>query len=134
MGSTFIQSIVMITDSSFLSRYNTDAFDAAGNAGLIYVTVFIALIGMGDASQILMARRIGQQKDDLLARIFSSTIVSNLILASILFLILQTLLPSLISHYSAHEEIRQGQIEHFLHQKHIKFFFLFEQGLFAMTV
>lgn len=111
MGSTFIQSIVMITDSSFLSRYDTDAFDAVGNAGLIYVTVFIALIGMGDASQILMARRIGQQKDELLARIFSSTIVSNLVLASLLFLVLQTFLPTLISHYSAHEDISQGQID-----------------------
>ena len=38
MASSFIQSVVMITDSSFLSRYGIVAFDAAGNGGLIFVT------------------------------------------------------------------------------------------------
>ena len=53
----------MITDSSFLSRYSTAAFDAAGNGGMIYVTLFVALMGMSDGSQILMARRIGEKKE-----------------------------------------------------------------------
>ena len=41
MGSTFIQSIVLLTDSSFLSRFGTEEFDAAGNAGLIYISFFM---------------------------------------------------------------------------------------------
>ena len=46
MVSSFIQSIVLLTDTAFLSRYSTVAFDAAGNGGLIYVTMFMALAGM----------------------------------------------------------------------------------------
>ena len=111
MGSTFIQSVVMITDSSFLSRYSTDAFDAGGNAGLIYITLFIAMIGMGDASQIMMARRIGEKNENLLSRIFTTTMLANLILALALFCIIQLLLPSVIMSYSAHEEIGLGQVE-----------------------
>ena len=62
MLGTFIQSIVMITDAAFLSRWSTLSFDASGNAGLIYVTLFMGLTGLGDASQIIMARRIGHEK------------------------------------------------------------------------
>ena len=61
MVSSFIQSIVLITDASFISRYSTLAFDAVGNGGLIYVTMYMALAGMGDGAQIIIARRIGQE-------------------------------------------------------------------------
>jgi hypothetical protein len=64
MVSSFIQSIVLLTDAAFLSRYSNDAFDASGNAGLIYVTLFIGLAGFSDGVQILIARRIGQKKED----------------------------------------------------------------------
>lgn len=111
MGSTFIQSVVMITDSSFLSRYSTVAFDAAGNGGLIYITLYIALVGMSDGSQILMARRIGQKKENLLARIFGTSIATNLFLVLLLFALIELLIPDLIRGYTTHADIAQGQIE-----------------------
>ncbi len=63
MGSTFIQSIVLLTDSSFLSRYDTLAFGAAGNGGLIYITLLMVLVGLNEGTQILMARRIGESQE-----------------------------------------------------------------------
>ena len=87
MVSSFIQSIVLITDAAFLSRYSTLAFDAVGNAGLIYITVYMALAGMGDGAQILIARRIGQENTNAIGRIFGSSIVSNFMIAFVLFLI-----------------------------------------------
>ena len=85
MASSFIQSVVMITDSSFLSRYSTNAFDAAGNGGMIYITLYVVLMGMSDGSQILMARRVGEQKQSELPRIFGSTLMMNFFLASTLY-------------------------------------------------
>ena len=70
MVSGFIQSIVLITDASFLSRYSTEAFDALGNAGLIYITLYIMLGGMSEGSQIIIARRIGEERFDAIGRIF----------------------------------------------------------------
>lgn len=110
MGSSFIQSVVMITDSAFLSRYSTIAFDAAGNGGLIYITMFVALMGMSDGSQILMARRIGENKENLLAQIFGTTLFTNLILASTLFLLIQFFLPQLINGITYNNEIASGEI------------------------
>lgn len=111
MASSFIQSIVLITDSSFLSRYSTLDFDASGNAGLIYVTMFVALVGINDGGQILMARRIGENKEDRLAKIFGSTLLINLIIASILFCIIQFLMPDLIQSYTNSDILGVKQAE-----------------------
>ena len=116
MGSTFIQSVVLITDSAFLSRYDilngTLTFDSSGNGGLVYITLFMALVGMSDGAQILMARRIGQGKEDLLARIFGTAILTNFLLVLFLFSLINWILPDFIQGYVHHPEIAKGQIDY----------------------
>lgn len=105
MVSSFIQSVVLITDAAFLSRHSTISFDAVGNAGLIYVTVFMALAGMGDGAQILIARRIGQKNTDAIGRIFGTSILSHFLIAFILFLLIQFIMPDLLNSYSKHKDL-----------------------------
>jgi MATE family multidrug resistance protein len=109
MGASFIQSIVMITDASFLSRYSTVAFDASGNAGLIYITLFVALMGIGDGSQIVFARRIGQKKFNELGSILGTTVWTNLLLASLLFILIQLFMSDALLSYSKHQDIAIAQ-------------------------
>lgn len=111
MGSSFVQSIVMLTDISFLGRYDTIAFDASGNGGLLYVTLFIVLAGFGDGSQILMARRIGEQKQKLLGRIFGTTVLTNAFLALILFTAVQLAFPSMIDGFTYNKAIARAEID-----------------------
>ncbi len=122
MVSSFIQSIVLITDAAFLSRYSTLAFDAVGNAGLIYITVYMALAGMGDGAQILIARRIGQDNTNAIGRIFGSSIVSNFMIAACLFLIIQLVMPDLLNYYSKHKDLAHLQVE-FIHIRGFALFF-----------
>lgn len=112
MASTFIQSVVLITDSFFLSRYDIIAFDAAGNGGLVYITLIMLLVGMSDGSQILMARRIGEGKQNFLARIFGTTLLNNFAITIILFSSIFLFIPDLISSYSKSVEVGQGQIDY----------------------
>ncbi len=112
MGSTFIQSIVLLTDSSFLSRYDNLAFDAAGNGGLIYITMFMALAGLNEGTQILMARRIGEERESLLPRIFGSSIVINFVIASILFLFAWTVLHDLVIRNVAKPELGRMEMQY----------------------
>lgn len=105
MGSSFIQSIVLLTDSSFLSRYNVEAFAASGNAGLIYISLFMLMHGLNDGLQIIIARRIGENKLSQITKSFSSGIFLNLVLAGILFLSLQTFIPNLIQSTVSNENI-----------------------------
>ncbi len=111
MASSFIQSVVMITDSYFLSRYDTIAFDAVGNGGMIYVTLFVALMGMSDGAQILMARRIGEKKENLLAQIFGTTLLTNTVIAVLLLALVQWFLPEMIRSFTYHENIATAEIE-----------------------
>ena len=112
MASTFIQSIVLITDSSFLSRHDTIAFDAVGNGGLIYITCFMALVGLSDGAQILMARRIGAKKENRLARIFGTTIFANFLTSIILVGLIVFVIPDIITGYAKNQEIASGQIDY----------------------
>ena len=86
MISSFIQSIVLITDAAFLSRHSTFAFDACGNAGLIYITLYVALSGLSDGVQILIARRIGQENNGAIGRIFGTSVSTIFLFALIFFL------------------------------------------------
>src|SRR5574343_14843 len=109
MVSSFIQSVVLIADAAFLSRHSTLSFDAVGNAGFIYVTVFMALAGMGDGAQILIARRICQKNTDAIGRIFGTSILSHFIIALLLFLGIQFIMPDLLHSYSKHKDLADLQ-------------------------
>lgn len=122
MASSFIQSIVMITDSAFLSRYNTIDFDAAGNAGLLYITLYVILMGMSDGTQILMARRIGEERSRELPQLFGSALFLNFIGAIILFAIAQVLMPPLIASIVSNNEIAVGEAK-FVQYRSLGLFF-----------
>lgn len=105
MVSGFIQSIVLITDASFISRYSTEAFDAVGNAGLLYVTIYMCLVGMGDGAQIIIARRIGEDRKSAIGRVFGTSFLTNFTLALLFFGVLYSFLPNAIIGYSKNHEI-----------------------------
>jgi multidrug resistance protein, MATE family len=122
MVSGFIQSIVLITDASFISRYSTDAFDALGNGGLIYITMYMMVVGMSDGSQIIIARRIGENRIDAIGRIFGTTVFTLLMIGTMLFLVLHFLIPDWIMSYSANKNIASLQGE-FLNIRSFSLFF-----------
>jgi multidrug resistance protein, MATE family len=124
MISGFIQSIVMITDSAFISRYSTEAFDAVGNGGLAYITMYMCLLGMGDGSQIIIARRFGSDQASRIGRVFGTSVITNLLLAILLFVILYFAMPPQILAYSKNPTIAslQGQ---FIQIRSFALFFAF---------
>lgn len=131
MVSGFIQSIVLITDSAFISRYSVEGFDAVGNAGLAYITFYMMLLGMSDGAQILMARRIGESREDQLGRILNATWVILGVLAMIFFTILTLFIPSWISAYSRNQEVAILQGEFIQHRSFALFFSMISLGLQA---
>lgn len=63
-AGTFTQFLVVLTDNYFLSQVSDEAFNGAGNAGILYIT--LAMMGQGLASfgQILIARRVGEGRSE----------------------------------------------------------------------
>jgi len=128
MVSGFIQSIVLITDSAFISRYSIEGFDAVGNAGLAYITFYMMMLGMSDGAQILMARRIGESRSDQLGRILNATWIILGILAVIFFVVLTLYIPSWISSYSLNQEVARLQGEFLQHRSFALFFCMITLG------
>jgi len=128
MVSGFIQSIVLITDSAFISRYSIEGFDAVGNAGLAYITFYMMMLGMSDGAQILMARRIGESRSDQLGRILNATWIILGILAVIFFVVLTLYIPSWISSYSRNQEVARLQGEFLQHRSFALFFCMITLG------
>jgi multidrug resistance protein, MATE family len=134
MGASFIQSIVLITDSAFLSRYSNLAFDASGNAGLIYITLFVALQGIGDGSQIKQARRVGEKRLDQLGQILGTTIWTNLILALVLFIFIQFFMSDALKYYSKNTELALAQGTYIRIRSNALFFAAFTLGANAFLL
>ena len=125
MTSGFIQSIVMITDSSFMARYSTLAFDAVGNGGLLYVTMFMCLMGMADGTQIIIARRIGENKKEVVGKTMGSSLLIGACLSIVLFMFLFFLFPEEILYFSNNKIIALFQGEFLKVRSFALFFSLF---------
>ncbi|MEZ4889928.1 MAG: MATE family efflux transporter [Crocinitomicaceae bacterium] len=111
MGASFVQSIVLLTASAFLSRYSTDAFAAVGNAGLIFITMHIFVVGISDGTQILISNKIGKRNTSDIGRLLLTSILVLTIIVSLLVAFAQLFLPDLILGYAKHAEIALAQID-----------------------
>jgi putative MATE family efflux protein len=67
------------------------------------------MAGMADGAQIIIARRIGQQKPELIGQVFGSTTWVLIALAVGLFMLLYFLMPDAIMQYSEQKEIAKLQ-------------------------
>lgn len=87
MFGTFVQSVVMLTDASFVSELGTVSFNAVNNAGLIYVSLFMFSKGLADGGQIVIARKFGEQKHTEIGSVLFHNQVLQAALSGILFLL-----------------------------------------------
>src|SRR5690606_5511082 len=93
-------------------RYSKDAFAAVGNAGLVYISMHMFVVGISDGAQILISRRIGQERFDVLGQLLSSSVIALALMVICLFTFAQLLIPDLIFSYAKHAEIAQAQVDY----------------------
>lgn len=110
MVSGFIQSILAMTDATFLSRYSTLAYDAAGSASLWYVTLHMAFVGMSDGAQILMARKIGEKDPVGVARVFQSAFFNFVCIAIALTVLIHVAVPALMHSMVTNKELAAAEL------------------------
>jgi len=96
MLSGFIQSVINITDAAFLGHYSQLAFNAAGGAGMWYITLYMLFIGLNDGSQILMAQKIGEKNNSGVVKVFHNNIALLTVAAVLTTLFIQLVMPSIL--------------------------------------
>ena len=86
-AGTFMQFLVVLTDNYFLSRTSDVALNGAGNAGVLYIT--LAMIGAGfcNTGQILIARRMGEGRQDETLRILATGLRVAIVVGTLLILL-----------------------------------------------
>lgn len=96
MLSGFIQSIISITDAAFLGHYDKLAFDAAGSAGLWYITLHMVFIGLSDGAQIRMANHIGDNDNRGFTAVFHTNFLLLFIAATFLTVFIYLGMPQIM--------------------------------------
>ncbi len=122
---TFVQFIVLFFDNLFISELNNDdSFNAANSSGLFYVVGVMVGVGLSAGTQILTARRVGENNLSDIGRIFKSSINIAIICSLILFSLFYFLMEPLIIAVSENDELAEKMVS-FLNIRSIGYFFLF---------
>ena len=87
MFGTLVQSIIVVTDTIFVSELGTVAFDAVGNGGIMYMALFMLCRGLGDGTQITIARKLGEGKNAQIGEVLFNAQIIQLFLSSFIFVV-----------------------------------------------
>ena len=60
--SLLAQNIINVTDTAFLGRVSEVALGGSAMGGLFYICIFTVAFGFSTGSQIMIARRNGEQR------------------------------------------------------------------------
>jgi len=88
LGSA-VQNIIALSDSVFLYHLSEADFAAIGFVGVFYLIIAAIGFGFSKGGQILIARRVGEQKYTEVGRTFYAMLYFELALALVMFLFMQ---------------------------------------------
>lgn len=111
MFGTFVQSLIVIIDGAFVSELGNTAYNAVGNGGLMYVAMFMLCRGIADGTQITVAKKYGEQKNEETGQVLLNAQFVQLFLAAIIFTLLMTLSETVINAIAKSEQIGEAMVE-----------------------
>ena len=116
------QNIVALTDSVFLFKKSESDFAAIGFVGVFYLVIAAIGYGFSKGGQIMIARRMGEQKPEEVGRNFYAMLYFELGLATLMFLFMQYGCPHFLSWFVKSPSVYQKSLE-FLHYRSYGVFF-----------
>ncbi len=116
MVGGFIQFLVNFTNTAFVGQLGEMPLNAVGNAGLIYITLFVAGQGFSTALQILVARRKGQNKIKQIGLIFDHGLIIMAVI-SVLLLIGVGLFSTYLMQYLVNDKAILAGMQQFLNYR-----------------
>ena len=102
----FIQFFVVFTDNLFVAQLNGNAMSAVSYIGLCYITIGMITTGISSAIQIIIARRVGEDRQELINGIMRNGWLLGILIALIQWSVLRFALPPFLAENIQNEEIR----------------------------
>ena len=92
----FVQFIVVFIDNYFVAQIDGNAMSAVAFVGLMYLTLAMLGVGLGNATQILVARRKGAGEYVAVGHVVANSFWLAFVVGIIQFMLLYFLMPSVI--------------------------------------
>lgn len=86
----FIQFVVVLTDNTFLSQVNSEMMSGAGNAGLIYISLLMIIMGLSSGVQIMIARRKGENRPSEIGKLTINALIIGAVFSVIIYFLFYT--------------------------------------------
>lgn len=106
----FIQFFVVFTDNLFVAQINGNAMSAVSYIGLCYITIGMITTGIASSIQIIIARRVGEDRQELINGIIRNGLMLGLLIAFLQWSILHFVLPVFLENNIENIEIRNYMI------------------------
>ncbi|HOH85057.1 MAG TPA: MATE family efflux transporter, partial [Bacteroidales bacterium] len=103
--SLFAENIINVTDTIFLARVGEAELGASAIGGTFYVLLFIIGLGFSIGTQIIISRRIGENKEGEVGSVFEISVMFLMIAAVLVFLATQLFFDPLFSRILSSGEI-----------------------------
>ncbi|MFM9004111.1 MAG: MATE family efflux transporter [Flavobacteriales bacterium] len=107
----FVQFIVVFIDNYFVAQIDGNAMSAVAFVGLIYITLVMIGVGLGNATQILVARRKGEGHFNAIGEVLGNAFALAFIVGIIQFMLLCFAMPPIID-----ATIESSEVRHYMHE------------------
>lgn len=107
----FVQFIVVFIDNYFVAQIDGNAMSAVAFVGLIYLTLVMIGVGLGNATQILIARRKGEGRFNEVGEVLANAFALAFIVGLVQFMLLCFAMPPIID-----ATIESADVRHYMHE------------------
>lgn len=127
--SLLAQNVINLTDTAFLGRVGEVELGAAAMGGLFYICIFTVAFGFSTGSQIMMARRNGEERHKEMGPIMIQGILFLFAVAFIVFSLSKAFVPQMMRFLVSSDKIKDATVT-FLEWRVYGFFFGFVNVMF----
>lgn len=123
MVASVAQTVLNITDTAFLGRVGEKEMDASSIGGVFYFVLVMIGMALGIGSQIMIARKSGEKKENEIGSIFDQSLLLMIIFSIVIFFVIEYVSPVFLSSYLKSKDVI-NQTNLFLHYRAFGIFFV----------
>ena len=127
--SLIMEQMIGMTDTAFLGRVGEIELGASAIAGVFYMVIFMVAFGFSIGTQILIARRNGEENYREIGQLFYHGIYFQVALAAVMFLLSYFLSPLILERIISSPAVCRAA-EDYLHWRVFGAFFSFSAVIF----
>ena len=127
--SLIMEQMIGMTDTAFLGRVGEVELGASAIAGVFYMVIFMVAFGFSIGTQILIARRNGEENYREIGQLFYHGIYFQVALAAVMFLLSYFLSPLILERIISSPAVCRAA-EDYLHWRVFGAFFSFSAVIF----